>query len=175
MRALGDFFQRQRLAAEKFFEQFIILLSRGFFQRFMRLVKLRAQLRRYIRLRCSAQIQHLAKAGFLAERHLKRNAIFTKHLLNLFDHPEEIAIFFIEFADKNQPGLFHRVEQLPNSPRADFHTGHAIHHDNRRVRRANRRHRVAVKIGKTRRVEQTDLVVLPLAVKRLRVNGALAR
>ena len=174
MRALGDFVDRQRLAAEEFFEQFVVLLRGGFLQALVRLVKLFFQLRRYVRFGRGAQVQHLREARFLAERQLERDAVLPKHAANLLHAPEEVAVLLVELADENQPGFLHFVEHLPDAARPNLDAAHPVDHHNRRVRRADRRQRVAKEIGKPRRVQQGDPMALPLAVERLGVNGDLA-
>jgi len=54
---LGDFFERECLAPQKLFEEFVVLLGRGLFEALVGFVKLGAQLGRDVGFRRGAQVQ----------------------------------------------------------------------------------------------------------------------
>ena len=173
MGTTGNLSQSELCAGQEFLQQLVILLGGSFFEAAVGFVKFAAQFGWHIRFRGGPEVEDLAEARFLPERHFKRDAVLAKDLTDLFDGLEEIAVFLVELADKNQPRLLHQVEEFPDAPGTDLNTGDAIDHHDRRIGGSNGSHGVAVKIGKAGCVEQADLVVLPLAMEGLGVNGAL--
>jgi hypothetical protein len=89
----------------------------------------------------------------------------------LFDAAGEIAVLFVEFADEDEAGFLHFVEKFPDPTGADFHTAHAVDKDDCGVRGPDGGHGFTVEVGEAGCVDETDVIVLPLAVKRLGVDG----
>jgi len=84
MRAGGNLRQRERFAAEEFFEQLVVLLgaaSRGC--RGPCEISSRNSPAHPLRPWCA--VEDFAEPGFLPERHFKRDAILPEHLPDLLD------------------------------------------------------------------------------------------
>jgi len=151
-------FQRERLTAKKFFEQFVVLFRGGFLEAFMAFVELLAQILWHVGLGRRTKVQDLRENSLPGDRQFERNAVLSKRTADLLHATEKVAVLLVELVDEYEAWFLHFIQHFPDAARADFDAAHAVDDDNGCVGGADRGQRVAKKVGKTRRVEQGDRV-----------------
>ncbi len=178
---------RQRAGVEKFFEQRVVAFGHHFDQSFVSglrgLGHIRGDLAFFpfsvaverIGIRLHAhQIHDALEVLLRADRQMNRNRRAPEERLHAFESAFETRALAVQLIDKDGPRQFEFFGERPDLLRLYFDAGHAIHDDQRRVGRHHRRLRVVEENIETRRIQQVDLLLLPLGGRDAGGNRDLA-
>ncbi len=183
LKTMLDFVVGQFLTAKIFLQQFIFALGGGFHHRHVRLLRCVFVLSRDVddlTLRTFAAFHrqnadHAFEILLLAPRQLHRHQFdASRQCLHRLQRALEVGVLAIHLVNHYEARQFELVAVLPHQFGAHFHTGHRIHHDDGRVRHAQRRLHLAHKVGEARRVQNVDFVIVEFDRNEGSADGNLA-
>ena len=120
------------------------------------------------------EIDDAAKILFFANRNLNRNHRAAEDAAQRVERPAQAGALAVEAVEHDDPRRLHFGGHAPHFLGRHLHARDRIDDDERGVRDAQRRPRVAEEIGHAGRVDEVDLGAIPLDVGEAGGEGVLA-
>ena len=173
----GDFFRREGFAAQIFLQQSVIGIGHAFNQQLGEFRCLRLELWRnflFVKPRPKRillpdqglmlnQIDHTRHGIFCADRQLENQRPRPQPVLDLIDHPMKVRTDTIQFVDKNNTRHAVFVRLPPHGLRLWFDPANPTEDDNGAVQHAQAALHLGGKIHMAGRINDIDLMVVPVA------------